>query len=61
MPTPIKRESLVNNIEKLYETRRVGGAYDAKTAGKTFVDFFTNHVNNHAFHHWLYDSFYPII
>ena len=42
MPTPTERPSLDTNLEKRYQDQRAGGAYDAKQAGTTTVDFFGN-------------------
>jgi hypothetical protein len=42
MPDPVNRKSLESNIEKLYNTTKVGGAFDAKTVGKVFVDTMNN-------------------
>jgi len=42
MPIPTERQSIDVTLEERYATQKVGGAYDAKQAGKNFVDDFNN-------------------
>ena len=42
MPTPIERTSLTTDLFDRYNKQSVGGAFDAKDAGKVFTDDFQN-------------------
>lgn len=42
MPTNNNRESLIKTIEERYKDQNAGGAFNAKLAGKSFVDDFNN-------------------
>jgi hypothetical protein len=42
MPIPIERTSLTTDLLDRYNKQSVGGAFDAKQAGKSFVDDFPN-------------------
>jgi hypothetical protein len=42
MPTPIERQSTNISLENRYASSKVGGSFDAKSAGKVFVDSMKN-------------------
>jgi hypothetical protein len=42
MPTPTERDSIITDLVDRYNKQKVGGAFDAKQAGKVFVDDFNN-------------------